>query len=115
MRPNARGPLLFADTNQLKYDTIKWERVVSGSALTSYSEDIHGGGKGSFSIRRNGLITKISELREDEMLGNFQLRIAVALCMAIIGKDTASKTIFQKLYYTKIQMNESSYAGILND
>lgn len=98
-----------------KYDTIKWERVVSGSALTSYSEDIHGGGKGSFSIRRNGLVTKISELREDEMLGNFQLRIAVALCMAIIGKDTASKTIFKKLYYTKIQMRGSMPVSYVND
>lgn len=59
----------------------------SGSALTSYSEDIHSG-KESFSMRRTGLITKILELREDksaEMLGNFQLRIAVVRCMASKG------------------------------
>lgn len=52
----------------------------SGSALTSYSEDIHGG-IGSFSIRRRAFVIKISQLREDEMLGIFQLRIAVAFYM----------------------------------
>lgn len=70
----------------------------SGSALTSYSEDIHGG-NGSFSIRRTGLITKILELREDmsaEMLGNFQLRIAIVLCM--FGKErTQHPKRFQKV------------------
>lgn len=52
---------------------------MGGSAPTSYSEDIHGG-KGSFSIRRTGLVTNVSDMRGDEMLGNFQLRIAVVLC-----------------------------------
>lgn len=69
----------------------------SGSALTSYSEDIHGG-KGCFSIRRTGLVTKILELREDEMLGNFQLRIAVVQCNARKGHSIQNE--FKKLYYT---------------